>query len=209
MNSFVVEAVGCLFTAIDGNVKILLMRKKTQPYKDYWILPSDKLNKELTLEENMVSTLHNKTGYSNIYMESGQAFSALDRVPNKRVLAFSFISLLDSTSLMLKKEEISGEIEWFDITMLPKLGYDHERIIKAAIEQLQVSLRNIEVLKRLYPSDFSLPELQKVYEQILNVDLDRRNFRKKILNSGLLEPTGEYQNSNMGRPAALYRFQEA
>lgn len=206
VNSFVIETLGCIFTAIDGKVKILLMRKKTEPYKGYWILPGDKLNKGCTVEENIAEALNNKIGYSDLSLNQGSIFSTLDRVPNKRVLAVSFISLIDSTSIELKKDETNEETEWFDVNMLPKLGYDHEQIIKDAIDNLSQKLQDFEILKQLFPSDFTLPEIQKVYEQILNINLDRRNFRKKLINLGIIEPTGEYNNGNNGRPALLYRF---
>jgi 8-oxo-dGTP diphosphatase len=88
------------------------------------------------------------------------------------------------------------------------MAYDHEQIVVDSIEHLKKKIVNSNVLKSLFPSDFSLPELQNVYEQLLNKDLDRRNFRKKFINLGLIEDTGYKNESNAGRPAKLYRFKE-
>ena len=100
------------------------------------------------------------------------------------------------------------ESAWFDINEIPKVGYDHEEVIRYSIDRLRSKIVNSTVLKSLFPSDFTLPEIQKVYEEILGVHLDRRNFRKKFINLGLIEDTG-YKNEGMnGRPAKLYRFKE-
>ena len=99
-------------------------------------------------------------------------------------------------------------MKWFLINELPKIGYDHEEIAINSIETLKKKLLTSESLKTLFPSDFTLPELQKIYEQILGKQLDRRNFRKKFLSLDLIEDTNEKNIGCNGRPAKLYRFKE-
>ena len=88
------------------------------------------------------------------------------------------------------------------------MAYDHKEILENAIEKLKTKLTNTNVLKNLFPSDFTLPELQNVYEKIMNIKLDRRNFRKKFINLGLIEDTGYKNEGGSGRPAKLYKFKE-
>ncbi|MEG0026044.1 MAG: NUDIX hydrolase [Bacilli bacterium] len=203
------ETLICLFTIKNGIFQILLLRKKSDPYKGYWILPGNILLDNETLEQNVEGITQTKIGLKTIYKKQCYTFSNINRYPNKRVLAVAYIGLIDSSSILLKMQEIPGiEKKWFNINELPKLGYDHEIIVKKCIERLQYLMREPDIFIKLFPSDFTLPELQKVYEQILNKKLDRRNFRKKIINLNLIEDTGYKNEIGNGRPAKLYRFKE-
>lgn len=206
----VIESLMCLFTAEDGVVKVLLTRKKNDPYKGYWCLPNETVSIDETIEENVTRFMEEQFQYKNFYMEQNGTFSALDRDPENRIIGVSYIGLIDSVRALVMHPEIEeiDEISWFPIRELPKIGYDHEEIIEKAIENLKKSLVNTVVLKNLFPGDFTLPEIQKVYEQVLGISLDRRNFRKKILSFQLMEETGEKSEGHNGRPASLYRFKE-
>ena len=147
--------------------------------------------------------------FSNLYTEQCHVFSDVERIPDKRVVAITCIGLIDSISVELKQEiPDSIESEWFNISAIPKTIYDHGMIIDKSVDCLRERIINSNVLKILFPSDFTLPELQKVYEQILGKELDRRNFRKKFINLGLIEDTGYKNEGYTGRPAKLYRFKE-
>ena len=207
--SLMVETLIGVFTVDKGKVKILMMRKKTDPYKGYWILPGELLNKNETLEDNITDVVCDKLGLPTMYIEQCYTFSNLNRHLDNRVLATSFIGLIDNITLVLKKQERDDiELEWFDINSIPKTGYDHDKIINKLIEYFKKRIINSNILKILFPSDFTLPELQKVYEQILNVSIDRRNFRKKLINLGYVIDTGDVNEGYMGRPAKLYRFND-
>ena len=201
-----IEALVSILTIIDGEFKILLMRKKTEPYKGYWVLPSELLDKETSLEDAVDNCVTSKLGLRKMEFEQSRAFSALDRNPSKRVIGISFVSIVDSRTV--ETLEISESLDWFAIDKLPKLGYDHSDIIMESVEMIKNKLRESTTLKKLFPSDFTLPEIQKMYEQVLDHDLDRRNFRKKFLNAELIEETGDKSIGNNGRPAKLYRFKE-
>lgn len=196
-----------VFTADKGRIKILLMRKKVDPYKGYWILPGNMVTNDETLENNVSDVVYDKLGLPSMYIEQGYTFSNLDRDPNDRIIATTFIGLINSTTLKLRQEERENvEMAWFDINEIPKLGYDHDKIIVRLLAILKSRIVNSNILNILFPSDFTLPELQKVYEQILDVKLDRRNFRKKMLNQGFVVYTGDVNEGYTGRPAKLYRF---
>lgn len=203
------ETLITIFTVDKGEVKVLLMRKSDEPYKGYWILPGSMLKNSETLEGNITDTVLDQTGLLSVYLEQCYTFSNLTRNPEERVIATSFMGIVDSKSAEIKREERPEIVsEWFPINNIPKMAYDHEEVIKRNIEFLKKKIVNINILKILFPSDFTLPEIQKVYEQILGKTFDRRNFRKKFIALNLLEDTNEKNIGFNGRPAKLYRFKD-
>lgn len=208
-NTVFVEVLINIFTVEKGNLKIILKRKNTEPYKGYWELPNKLLSNEETLENTKENILENTIGTNNIYTEQCYTFSNLDRNPNNRVLATSYIGLVDSKTIEIKnKKSEETDWEWFTINELPKIAYDHKEIIEKAIDLLKTKLVSVNILRKLFPSDFTLPELQGIYENIMNKKLDRRNFRKKFINLGLIEDTGYKSEGRSGRPAKIYKFKE-
>ena len=198
-----------IFTVDKGKIKILLMHKKTEPYKGYWLLPGSLLSNNETLEDNITDVVCDTLGLPTMYIEQCYTFSNLNRDPDNRVVAISFIGLIDNITLVLKKQERDEiELAWFEINSIPKTGYDHDKIINKLVEYLKKRMINSNILKILFPSDFTLPELQRVYEQVLNTEIDRRNFRKKLVNLGYVIDTGDVNEGYMGRPAKLYRFND-
>ena len=198
-----------IFTVDKGKIKILLMHKKTEPYKGYWVLPGSLLSNNETLEDNITDVVCETLGLPTMYIEQCYTFSNLNRDPDNRVVATAFIGLIDNITLVLKKQERDEiELAWFEINSIPKTGYDHDKIINKLVEYLKKRMINSNILKILFPSDFTLPELQKVYEQVLNTEIDRRNFRKKLVNLGYVIDTGDVNEGYMGRPAKLYRFND-
>jgi len=203
-----IEVLVNLFTVDKGKLKILLFRKTEDPFKGYWILPSNLLLVSETVDECAKDTIKEMAGLNDIYLKQCNIFSKIDRLPNERIIANSLIGLVDNQTLLLKKEMRNYESAWFSITELPKMVYDHGDILIDSIKNLSKELINIDLLKKLFPSDFTMPELQSVFEEILNKKLDRRNFRKKFINLDILEDTGDKNNISNGRPAKLYRFKE-
>lgn len=198
-----------IFTVDKGKIKILLMHKKTEPYKGYWVLPGSLLSNNETLEDNITDVVCDTLGLPTMYIEQCYTFSNLNRDPDNRVVATAFIGLIDNITLVLKKQERDEiELAWFEINSIPKTGYDHDKIINKLVEYLKKRMINSNILKILFPSDFTLPELQRVYEQVLNTEIDRRNFRKKLVNLGYVIDTGDVNEGYMGRPAKLYRFND-
>ena len=173
------------------------------------MLPGSILNNNETLEDNVTDVVCDTLGLPTMYIEQCYTFSNLNRDPNNRVVATTFIGLIDNITMVLKRQEREEiELAWFDINSIPKMGYDHDKIINKLIDYLKKRIINSNILKILFPSDFTLPELQKVYEQVLNTEIDRRNFRKKLVNLGYVIDTGDVNEGYMGRPAKLYRFND-
>lgn len=204
-NSVLLETLISMFTVEKGVLKILLEKKQEEPYKGYWILPSDILKKNTTLEENIENTIRRVVNTSKIYLKQDFTFSSINRNLNERIIATSYIALVDNRVLKTN-EEI--ELNWFDLEKLPKIGYDHKKIIEKSRETLKRGLLTTTILKNLFPNEFTLPEVQSVFESIMNKKLDRRNFRKKILNLNLIEELGNNSLGRSGRPAKLYKFKE-
>jgi 8-oxo-dGTP diphosphatase len=204
-NNIILETVLNIFTVEDGKLKILLEKKTKEPYKGYWILPAKNLKSNETLEEARDNILEESIGTTEIYTEQHYMFSKIDRNPNKRVIAASYIGLVDTRIVKINEEK---EIKWFDIEELPKVGFDNLEIIERARKKLKKQIEKSDIIIKLFPSDFTLPELQSVFESIMNKKIDRRNFRKKFLTLNLIEETGYKNASGSGRPAKLYRFKE-
>jgi len=203
-----VEVLNNIFMADKGSIKILLLKKETEPYKGYWFLPRDILRNDESIADCACRIFQNFVNVKDVLFEENAVFSDNDRIPDEKVIGISCIALIDNITFSLKQEESGFEYNWFDISSLPKMVYDHSKIASKAIQNLQEILRKIKMVKRLFPSDFTLPELQKIYEQVLNKELDRRNFRKKLMNFGYIEDTGDVNEGGTGRPAKLYRFKE-
>ena len=203
-----IEVLTNIFTLDKNSLKVLLIRRTEEPYKGYWMLPSNLLMTSETIESCAKDTALEFLGCDDIYFMQCNIFSQIDRLPNDRILGNSLIGIIDKENLLLKKKNTPYETVWFPIDEIPKMVFDHAKILKDATSFLKKQLNNTEILKLLFPNDFTMPELQVVYEQILNKKLDRRNFSKKIMNSNLLIDTGLKTTSKTGRPARLYRFKE-
>ncbi|MDD3453140.1 MAG: hypothetical protein PHN42_02540 [Bacilli bacterium] len=201
-----IEIIINIFTIANGKIKILLFRRDEDPFKGYWMLPSNLLMTSETIEECANDTIYEFSGLKDMHLFQCDVMSKIDRLPNDRILANSLIGILDEETITLKREKRKITSEWFDIDTIPKTVYDHNDIIENAIKMLKNKIKNNELLNIFYPSDFTLPELQLVYEQVFNKKLDRRNFRKKMINLKIVEDTGDKNIGKNGRPPKLYRF---
>lgn len=204
-----IEPVISIFMVDKGITKVLLSRRDKEPYKGYWVLPGRLLKNTETIEDCITDCVLEQTGIMSLYMRQCHTLSTVDRMKDDRVVAVSYIGLINPVTLLIKQEIPKNiELEWFDIDKLPKLAFDHEEIFIKTLEMLKTQITNVNTLKYLFPSDFSIPELQKTYENILNITIDRRNFRKKLLNLNIIEDTKDVSDGSKGRPAMLYRFKE-
>lgn len=204
-----IEVLTNVFTIDKNSLKVYLIRRLEEPFKGYWMLPSNLLMTSETIEECAEATIEEYVGIKNIHIEQCNIFSKVDRLPNDRILGNSVIGIIDEESLLMRKKKTPYEGVWFNVDEIPKMIFDHAEILRDAINHLKKYLTNPVMLKIFFPSDFTLPELQVVYEQILGKKLDRRNFRKMILNLDILEDTNYKTNNKMGRPAKLYRFKDS
>lgn len=207
-NKMLIETVLNLFTIENGIIKILLVHRVEEPYKSYWELPTLILNSDENLDECTNSLLTSIITNKNIYFEQSDTFSNVDRKIDQRVIGVSYLGMIDQISLEFCELSKNQEYLWFDVTALPKLAFDCKEIIDNSLKKLNSKLKNIKYLKLFFPSDFTIPEMQHIYEFLFNQKIDRRNFRKKFISSNILKETGDFIKGSTGRPAKLYKFNE-
>lgn len=203
-----IHVICSLFTVDKGKVKILLIRRKNEPFKEMWALPGGALYNNETVEEGIRREIYEKTGLEEIDLYFSDVVSDVHRSLIKRMIAINYIGLIDVKSSILKDTKKTSDAMWFDVDQIGELAYDHQKILKTARDNLKKLVVSSTALKSLFPRGFTMPELQMVYESILDKKIDRRNFRKKILSLGLIRDTDEVVIFNGKRPAKRYVFEE-
>ena len=198
-----IHVIISIFTIEKGITKVLLIKRKNEPYKDLWALVGGALYNNEELLDGIKREIKEKTGIENIDIYFSSVFGEVNRSPLKRMVAVTYIGIIDSKRVhFLKDTEKTSDADWVPIDKIPKLAYDHNNILNGAIETLKNKIIETDILKTLFPEGFTMPEIQKAYEIILNKEFDRRNFRKKILSMGLIEDTNKYVNFE----GKLYKF---
>lgn len=201
------HVINALFTVEDGKFKVLLIKRSNEPFKDKWILIGGACYNNETTDEAMKRELFEKTGLKNINFELFNVYSDPNRSPLMRMFAVAYIGVIDCKKVnVLKHTTKTKDADWFLIDRIPPLAYDHDVILKDAINYLKKRLFDSTILENLFPKHFTLPQLHKAYESILEKKIDRRNFRKKLLQDKIIEDTGLYEDESGKKPAKLYKF---
>lgn len=195
-----------IFTMKDDVLQVLLIKMTKSEYEDHWALPGGLVEGDEGLEESAHRHLEVKTGVKEDYLEQLETFGAPDRDPFGRVVSVAYFALVPQDKHELSTSEEYDGVEWFPVGDLPKLAYDHELMLATAVARLKAKLEYTNIAYGLLPHSFTLTDLQTVYEVILGKDIDKRNFRKKILASGILKETKEIRSDGAYRPAKLYAF---
>lgn len=204
-----IHVISTIFTVDKGITKVLLIKRNNEPFKDMWALVGGALYNNETLDQGIKREIKEKIGISIKNIEMFDVFSKIDRSPVMRMIAVGYIGIVDSSKVeVVKKTVKTSDADWVPIDKVPKLAYDHNEIINKGIEVLKQKIVNTNILKSLYPDGFTLPEIQKTYEAILNKKLDRRNFRKKMLSLDLIYDTGLSMKFIGTKPAKIYKFKE-
>jgi 8-oxo-dGTP diphosphatase len=195
-----------IFSVRAEELVVLLVRRRVEPFGGWWALPGGYLRAEESLEEAARRELKESTGVVDIYLEQLYTFGELQRDPFYRVLSVSYFALLDFERDALGPRTDAPEAAWHPVAGLPPLAFDQTRIVDYARLRLRWKLEYTNAVYSLLPERFTLSEVQRVYEIILQKPLDKRNFRKWILGTGLVEATGQVRREGAHRPAQLYRF---
>ncbi|MCX7876746.1 MAG: NUDIX hydrolase [Melioribacteraceae bacterium] len=200
-------SIDCVIFGFNNNeLEVLLIKRAVNPYKDYWALPGGFIKKNELVKEAADRILFETTGINNIFLEEFEIFDSVDRFPLWRVLTLGHYALISPNLYHLSTGSDSLEVKWFSINELPDLPFDHLHIINTALMKLRNRVRYKPIGFELLPAKFTLPQLQKLYEVILGKELDKRNFRKKIMKMKLLKMLNEKDKNNIKRPALLYKF---
>lgn len=197
-------ATDCVIFGFDGGeLKLLLIEREKEPFKNKWALPGGFVFMEETTEECAKRILLEKTGVKHMFIEQLYTFSDTDRDPRERIVSVAYYALVNKHQYELIAGRDTIKAEWFELSKLPKLAFDHGKIVKMAIQRLKGKVSYQPIGFELLDEKFTLSQLQTLYEAILETPIDKRNFRKKILGMSFLKGLEE-KEQNVARKAAQY-----
>jgi 8-oxo-dGTP diphosphatase len=196
-----------IFTIHTNQLKVLLVKRAIEPFAGALALPGGFVHENESLEAAAMRELQEETGVKEVYLEQLYSFGDPGRDPRGRVVTVSYYALV-SPDRSLSAGTDAADARWWPLAQLPALAFDHRRILDYALERLRNKLEYSTVGFQLLPEKFTLTELQRVYEVILNKKLDKRNFRRKIELLKILKPLSEWHRGGR-KPARLYRFAAA
>jgi 8-oxo-dGTP diphosphatase len=199
-----VASIVVIFEVIEGRLRVLLVRRSGPPERDRWALPGGRWDGAEALEAAAQRKLVDETGATDLYLEQLFTVSGLDSA-HPAAVAVCYVALVDGGTVRLREEQ-AWRPAWHEVDALPPLAFRNDEVIAQAVERIRAKLEYTNAAYGLLPERFTLPELQRTYEAIAGRTLDRRNFRKRMLGTGLIELTGELRRSGAHRPARLYRF---
>ncbi len=195
-----------VFTVVGEDLKVALVKRKYAPFRGRWVIPGGFVRANEPLDDAAKRELLEETNVKDIYLEQLYTFGDPKRDPRGRVVTIAYFALINSSNVDLRASSDAAEARWFSVKELPELGFDHKKIIVYALQRLKYKLEYTTVAFQLLPREFTLTELQLVYEIIFGKTIDKRNFRKKILSLGIVEETGKRTEDVAHRPAQLYCF---
>ena len=204
-----VDCVVFGYEAQAAALKVLLIQRKLPPFKGSWALPGGFVQVDESVEAAAVRELREETGVDNVFLEQLYTFGAVERDPRDRVVSVAYYALVSLPRYKLQPATDASDTQWFKLSGLPTLGFDHAEIVNYAIKRLRGKIRYEPIGFELLPEMFTLSQLQQLYEQILEREIDKRNFRKKLLKMNLLVDTEQKESGVPHRAAKLYQFDAA
>lgn len=191
-----------ILTVKDKQLNVLLMKKDREPYEGYWAIPGGLVRPDEDLNHSARRHLADTLKNTGVFMEQLYTFGDVPRDPSGRVVSVAYFALIHHEMIHLKTHGIVA----VPLKALPQMAYDHKTIVRCALERLQIKIEYTNIVHNLLPEEFTLTELQETYEIILDRELDKRNFRKRIQALNIIEKTGNKTRGVAHRPAMLYRF---
>lgn len=204
----VVAADCVVFGWNENGLHVLLVKRNTDPFAGKWSLPGGFVMEQETTDQTTARVLQSKAGLRNVFFEQLYTFSNSERDPRGWILTVAHYALVGLSTAMQQKQEGSAESKWFALGKIPALAFDHREIVNMAIARLKGKVRYQPVGFELLPDKFTLRQLQQLYEDILGIEIDKRNFRKKISSMKLLKESGEKQQNVAHKAAMLYAFDD-
>jgi 8-oxo-dGTP diphosphatase len=199
--------VDCVVFGLDErDLKVLLIQRASEPFAGRWALPGGFVDVHESLDAAALRELREETGVDKLFLEQLYTFGTVDRDPRERVISVAYYSLVRLRDHRVQAATDARNAAWFALDDLPKLAFDHQRIVETAHTRLRGKVRYQPIGFELLPAKFTLRQLQQLYECVLDRPLDKRNFRKKILGMELLEELDEVEFDVAHRAARLYRF---
>jgi 8-oxo-dGTP diphosphatase len=202
-----------IFTLIERELHVLLVRRKRWPHEGMWAIPGGFVQMDESLETAARRELEEETGVRDLYLEQLYTFGDPGRDPRTRVISVAYIALVRADKQKLRVSEESMDVRWFPVSRLPgQLAFDHDTILATALARLRSKLEYTTLAFELLPEVFSILELKHIYDQIWGADpleggkkIDKGNFYRKLKDANILEDTG-MRREGRGRPTVLYRF---
>lgn len=199
-------AVDCVvFGVHEGRLLVLLIRRGQAPFRGDWAIPGGFVEVQESLDDAARRELHEETGLTNVYLEQLYTFGSVHRDPRERVVSVAYYALVRRVEHHGVAASDAAQAEWFPVDELPSLAFDHGEVLQTALARLRAKIRYQPIGFELLPKKFTLTQLQQLYATVLGRDIDKRNFRKKLLATRLLKPLEEFA-SGRHRSARLYRF---
>ncbi len=198
-----------IFTLRDNLLQVLLIQRADEPFKGMWALPGGFVNMDETLEAAALRELQEETGLAGeAFLEQLYTYGDPERDPRGRVVTVAYFALIHADApIRSEGGSDASQAHWFPIDDLPALAFDHAEILTYALRRLRYKLEYTAAGFELLPEEFTLSEIQQTYEIILGEKLDKRNFRRRILQAGVIEAT-PHMRTGEGRPARLYRYRD-
>ncbi|MBT3398160.1 NUDIX hydrolase [archaeon] len=195
-----------IFAIKNNELNVLLIKRGIEPFKRSWTVPGGFVDIKDSIEDTAKKKLKEKTGVDAKYLEQLYTFGDPKRDPRGRVISIAYFALINPNDTKLSTSPEAEEVKWFPVKSLPKLAFDHKKILDYAIQRLRWKFEYTTIAFSILPKKFSLTQLQKIYETIFDKKFDKRNFRKKILSLDIVKETQEFQEGVSFRPAHLYKF---
>lgn len=198
-------SVDCLVFGYDGQLRVLLIERRKPPFAGRWAIPGGFVEEHETVRDAAERELAEETGLRKVFLEQFSVFDAVERDPRGRVLSVAFLALVKPSAKLVSTAD-AARAAWFLLDELPDLAFDHGEILSAGLDRLRADLLRRPIGIELLPRRFTLGQLQRLYEAVLNRTFDASNFRKKILGLGILRPTADRETDVAHRAARLYTF---
>jgi len=203
-SAFTVDNI--IFGFDESDLKVLLIKRGEVPFENQWALPGNFVYQDEDLDTAAKRVLAELTGLKDVYLQQVKTFGSVGRHPFGRVITIAYYSLIKIEDYRLNASFIAQKAAWKSVGEVKGLPFDHDEIFQACLNHLKINVKRQPLGFELLPPEFTLTQLQNLYEAILNEKLDKRNFRKKILSMNLLLDTGNWQEGVAHRPAKLFKF---
>jgi 8-oxo-dGTP diphosphatase len=201
--------VDCVVFGLDEReLEVMLIQRALAPFEGKWALPGGFVRLDETVADAARRELEEETGLRDVFLEQLYTFSAVDRDPRERVVSVAHYALVNLRDHSVHAATDASAAAWFGVHDVPTLAFDHAEILQTALERLRGKLRYQPIGFELLPKKFTLSQLQRLYELVLERELDKRNFRKRVLAMDLLVELDEVEQDVAHRAARLYRFDE-
>lgn len=199
-----VDAV--VFGYVNRKIQILLIQQKFGGKEALWALPGGFVKNSESLDQAVTRELHEETGVNVNYLEQLYTFGEVNRDTRARVISTAYLALVNPKNFEIKAETDALDVGWFDLENLPKLAFDHLNIIEVGRNRLQSKIHYEPIGFELLNKEFPFSDLEQLYQTLAGTEIDRRNFRKKIMSFGLVTETNKKVKPESGRPAKLFKF---